>query len=213
MRFDRSWCTMQAAAPVAAGAATLVAALAAAPAAALTGEAPPAPPPAAASPTAATPLRVADLGWLAGTWEGTMGGDPIAEHWSAPADGEMVGVFRWRRERPLYEILVIEDGPEGPVMRLRHFGPGLVAWEEKEGAIVFRAVEHGPCSAVFAEEGDAEEATRVRYVREADGGLLIQVLEQRDGAESSLDFRFRPVGAPAAAPGCGGSGGGGSGSS
>jgi len=202
MRSDRPWCIM----PAAAVAAVLVAALAAAPAAAGAGDGPPAPPSAASPTTATAPLRVADLGWLAGTWEGTMGGAPIAEHWSAPEDGEMVGLFRWRRERPLYEILVIEDTPGGAVMRLRHFGPGLVAWEEKEGAVVFRAVEHGPCSAVFAEEGDAEEETRVRYAREADGGLLIQVLEQRDGAESSLDFRFRPVGAPATAPGCGGAG-------
>lgn len=202
MRSDRPWCTMSAAVPVTAVVAVLVTALAAAPAAAQAGEAPPAPP-AAASPTAAAPLRVADLGWLAGTWEGTMGGAPIAEHWSAAADGEMVGLFRWRRERPLYEILTIEDAPAGAVMRLRHFGPNLVAWEDKDGAVVFRAVEHGPCSAVFAEEDDAEEQTRVRYAREADGGLLIQVLEERDGAESSLDFRFRPVGAPTAAPGCG----------
>lgn len=203
MRFDRSRCTVLTAGSAAAVVAALVAALAAVPAAAAPGEAPPAAP-AAASPAAAAPLRVADLGWLAGTWEGTMGGDPIGEHWSAPESGEMVGLFRWRRERPLYEIIVIEDTPEGAVMRLRHFGPGLVAWEEKDGAVVFRAVEHGPCSAVFAEEGDVEEETRVRYAREADGGLLIQVLEERDGAESSLDFRFRPVAGTAAAPGCAG---------
>jgi hypothetical protein len=199
MRSDRPWCTISAAAIVA----VVVIALAAAPAAAQAGAAPPT----AAPSTAAAPLRVADLGWLAGTWEGTMGGDPIAEHWSAPVGGEMVGLFRWRRERPLYEVIVIEDTPAGAVMRLRHFGPNLVAWEEKDGAVVFRAVEHGHCSAVFAEEDDAEEQTRVRYAREADGGLLIQVLEERDGAESSLDFRFRPVGAPTAAPGRGGSGG------
>jgi hypothetical protein len=161
---------------------------------------------AAAAPAAeaapAAPLRVADLAWLAGAWRGTLGGAAIEEHWSAPAGGEMVGTFRWDREPPLYELLVLADAPEGAVMRLRHFGPGLVAWEEKEGAVVFRPVEHGPCWALFSEEGDEEEATRLRYAREEDGGLLIQVIERRDGADGSLDFRFRPVGPAAAAP-CG----------
>lgn len=156
------------------------------------------PPPAAEK----APLRVADLGWLAGAWRGTLGGAAIEETWSAPDGGEMLGMFRWDREPPLYELLVIADTPEGAVMRLRHFGAGLVAWEEKEGAVVFRPVDHGPCWALFAEEGDDEEETRLRYAREADGGLLIQVIERRDGADGSLDFRYRPAGPSAAAP-CG----------
>lgn len=158
--------------------------------------------PAAAPAAPAAALRVADLAWLAGTWRGAMGGHPIDEHWSAAEGGEMVGVFRWRRSRPMYELQTLEDTPEGAVLRIRHFGPGLVAWEEKDGAVVFRPVEHGPCWALFAEEGDAAEQTRLRYRREADGGLLIQVLETRDGAESSLDFRFAPVAGTAAAPEC-----------
>lgn len=211
MSLDRFWCAVPSAA--------LIAALAAAPAPARAGEAAPSgapvaaqggavpspatPPPAAAPPAAAAPLRVADLGWLAGAWRGTLGGHAIEEHWSAPEGGETIGMFRWDREPPIYELLLIEDAPEGAVMRLRHFGPGLVAWEEKEGALVFRPVEHGPCWALFAEEGDDEEATRLRYEREADGGLLIQLLERRDGAETSLDFRYRPVVGATAAPACG----------
>lgn len=152
--------------------------------------------------TPPAPLRVADLAWLAGTWRGTMGGHQVDEHWSAPVGGEMVGVFHWRRTRPMYEILTIEDTPDGAVLRLRHFGPGLVAWEEKDGAVIFRPVGHGRCWALFAEEGDAAEETRVRYRREAGGGLLIQVLENRDGAETSLDFRFAPVAGTLAAPEC-----------
>lgn len=190
MRSIRPWCIVPAA--------TLIAALAATPAAAQA-----APPAAeAAPPTAPGPLRVADLAWLAGPWRGTLGGAAIEEHWSAPDGGEMVGMFRWDRQPPIYELLLIADTPEGAVMRLRHFGPGLTAWEEKEGALLFRPVEHGPCWALFAEEGDDEERTRLRYAREPDGGLLIQVIERRDGADGSLDFRYRPADPAAAAP-CG----------
>jgi hypothetical protein len=166
-------------------------------------------PAAAPAPEAApaAPLRVADLGWLAGAWRGTLGGAAIEEHWSAPDGGEMLGMFRWDREPPIYELLLIADTPEGAVMRLRHFGPDLVAWEEKEGALVFRPVEHGPCWALFAEEGDEAERTRLRYAREDDGDLLIQVIERRDGADGSLDFRYRPVGPVAAAPACPSAGG------
>lgn len=213
MRCERSWWTIltaalalavpaaaqsadSTAAPPADSAATLPADPAATPPVAGTAT----PPATEAAPVA--PLRVADLGWLAGSWRGTLGGAAIEEHWSAPEGGEMLGMFRWDREPPIYELLLIEDAPEGVVMRLRHFGPGLVAWEEKEGALLFRPVEHGPCWALFAEEGDDEEATRLRYRREDDGGLLIQLLERRDGAETSLDFRYRPVAGAAAAPAC-----------
>jgi hypothetical protein len=212
MSLDRFWCAVLIAAltaPAAARAGEVAppgeVAPSAAPVATQGGEVPPpaAPPPAATPPAAASPLRVADLGWLAGAWRGTLGGAAIEEHWSAPDGGEMLGMFRWDREPPIYELLLIEDTPEGAVMRLRHFGPGLVAWEEKEGALLFRPVEHGPCWALFAEEGDIEEATRLRYRRVDDGGLLIQLLERRDGAETSLDFRYRPVDGGAAAPACG----------
>lgn len=150
-----------------------------------------------------SPLRVADLGWLAGAWRGTLGGDPIEEHWMAPDDGEMVGVFRWVREQPIYELLVIEDAPQGAVMRLRHFGPHLVAWEEKDAALLFRASGHGRCWALFAQEGDDEEQSRLRYRREAGGDLVIELIERRDGSDSSLVFRYRPLAAPGDATDCG----------
>jgi hypothetical protein len=153
------------------------------------------------------PLRVADLGWLAGAWRGTLGGDAIEEHWTAPDDGEMVGVFRWARRPPIYELLLLEDDPQGAVMRLRHFGPRLVAWEEQDAALVFRASGHGRCWALFREEGDDEEGSRLRYRREAGGDLVIELIERRDGGDSSLVFRYRPLAAPVDTAECGGPGG------
>ncbi|HEX2165235.1 MAG TPA: DUF6265 family protein [Thermoanaerobaculia bacterium] len=149
----------------------------------------------AAEAAAAAPLRVADLGWLAGSWRGSSGEAPIEEQWTAPDDGVMVGVFRWGRGEEMYEILLLEDTPDGVALRIRHFGPGLlVAWEEKDAPAVFRPVEHGDGWALFAEEGDDEEATRLLYRREADGGLTVRVIEKRGGEDAALDFAFRPLG-------------------
>lgn len=163
----------------------------------------PAVPPPVEAPAAAAPLRVADLAWLAGGWRGTMGEAPIEEHWTAPdGGGPMLGMFRWGMAREMYELTLLEDTPEGVVLRLRHFGPALDAWETGT-ANDFRPVEHGPCWVLFAEVDDEVERTRLRYARGDDGDLVVHFIEQRDGADRTMEFRFHPL-APAAVPaGCG----------
>ncbi|MGQ9814194.1 MAG: DUF6265 family protein [Candidatus Roseilinea sp.] len=84
--------------------------------------------------TSPAPLRatIDDLAWLAGSWYGHAGDDPIDEHWSAPAGGVMIGMFRWLKQGRLcmYEVLAIEpEASGGLVLRLKPFHEGLVAWE------------------------------------------------------------------------------------
>ncbi len=144
---------------------------------------PPAGPPAA---------KVADFSWIAGAWQGEIGGDFIDEQWSPPAGGAMLGTFRWIKKDGkvvVYELLALEPAGESVVLQLRHFKPGLVAWEDKEGAILFHLVSSRPGEAVF---DNRDPANPIRIVYRKQGEDLIALLERvENGKPSTLEFRYR----------------------
>lgn len=162
---------------------TLSLALAAAPS-------PAEPPPAsdAAPPSAAAP---ADLSWMAGHWRGEMGEDVIEEVWLPAAGGELLGMFRWLKggEVYLYELFTIEPGPDGPLLLLRHFDPGLVAWEEKGEPYRFEPVSVGEGEATFVRRANG---TLLTYRRRDDGGLEAVLVDDGDPAKTAT-FVYRRV--------------------
>lgn len=84
---------------------------------------------------AQTPPRdLNDLAFIAGTWKTTSEWGDMEEYWSKPMGNCMMCVYRCVKDGKIvfYELIVIEQTPSGPVMKLRHFNPGLVAWEEKD---------------------------------------------------------------------------------
>jgi hypothetical protein len=109
--------------------------------------------------------------WLAGRWVGEGLGGQIEEAWSEPAGGQMVGYFRLVREgRPaFYEIMLLEETEAGLRMRVKHFNPDFVGWEEKDAWATFEPVRSGPNELVFRSlsfrlEGEALiGAIRIRY--------------------------------------------------
>jgi hypothetical protein len=137
-------------------------------------------------------VTLADLDWLVGTWRGDKDGDRIEEAWFEPAAGAMLGAFRWLRgERVVvYELLALEGSAEGVVLLLRHFGPGLAAREERDGALAFDLVEARPGEVLFAGR-DPERPTRLGYRKGADGEL-VAVLERTRGGETTVEeFVYR----------------------
>lgn len=145
---------------------------------------------AAGSPPAEAPT-VADLAWIAGDWHGEKGGGAIEELWSAEGGGAMMGMFRWLSEDGvrLYEFLLIEDGPKGPLMRIKHFSPGLKGWEEKEESLEFHLTTHRPGYAVFEMDPEIED-TRLVYETTDDGGLTVRLIKTKDGAENVSEFQY-----------------------
>jgi hypothetical protein len=141
---------------------------------------------------AAPGVTVADLGWLAGCWRGAIGDEPVEEMWSTPEQGTMVGAFRWLGRRTLYEIMLFEDTAEGPVLRLRHFDPGLAPWEDGKDALVWRLVAAGERTATFRFGPDGT-GTPLVYRLEADGSLVIELTVQQAGKPVPLSFRLRPL--------------------
>ena len=86
---------------------------------------------------------VADLARLAGSWTGTGLGGVSEEIWSKPANGIMMGMYRLIKEdKPVfYEALWLIEENGTLIMRLKHFHPNLVGWEEKDKTVDFRFVK------------------------------------------------------------------------
>jgi hypothetical protein len=88
---------------------------------------------------------IEDAAWLSGRWVGTGLGGQMEEAWTPPVGGQMVGHFRyWRDGQPqFYEFLMMDVVEGGVRMRVKHFNPDMVGWEEKGGWVEFEPVSVG----------------------------------------------------------------------
>lgn len=140
-------------------------------------------------------LHAADidaLAWMAGSWYGAVDGDAYDEHWSLPAGGVMIGMFRWLKDGKvhMYELMAIEPEADGLALRLKHFHRGLAAWEEKDVVLTYPLIDLGENRATFA-KGGAFRSTQFVYRRDGPD-QLVAVQENRKGDERALfEFRYR----------------------
>jgi hypothetical protein len=141
-----------------------------------------------ADPGGSAPGRLVDLAWMAGHWIDESGGSLSEEIWAAPAADCMIGMWRYASEgKPrVFELLAIVQEDAGPVLRLRHFSPALVAREEKDTPVVLPLVKLEGREAVFEGQGSAG-AVRLTY-RQPDPNTLVGVLEKGTSRE---EFSFR----------------------
>ena len=138
-----------------------------------------------ASAQAPRPGLIGQAEWLAGRWVGEGLGGIVEEVWSPPRGGQMVGHFALFRDGApvFYELLLIDEQPDGLRMRVKHFNPDFTGWEERGGWHSFEPVAAAPGSLVF----------RGLALRLHDGQLLI-TLTMRDrgtGAVSDRLLRLR----------------------
>ncbi|MCC7387758.1 MAG: hypothetical protein IT431_03220 [Phycisphaerales bacterium] len=133
------------------------------------------------------------LAFLAGAWEAKdeAEGEQMREVWDMPRGDAMVGHFSIvaSGKAVLYELLVIELDETGPVMRLRHFGPGLEPWaSEAAGPLTMRLAELGERRAVFEDPARAFPR-RVVYTREGDRlGVLLEPAPDADREAITISF-------------------------
>lgn len=83
--------------------------------------------------------RIEDFEWLVGSWLGEGLGGTVEEIWSPARAGVMVGTFRLIKDDAVvfYEILTLSERDGRIQMRLKHFDPELVGWEEKADYVTF----------------------------------------------------------------------------
>ncbi|MBO6574952.1 MAG: hypothetical protein JJ896_06045 [Rhodothermales bacterium] len=77
--------------------------------------------------------------FLTGTWHGDGLGGTVDELWTAPAAGQMHGLFRLVRGGAisLSEHMVIDTAAGRPTLRVKHFSSDFEAWEAADEAVLF----------------------------------------------------------------------------
>jgi hypothetical protein len=127
------------------------------------------------------------VAWMEGAWKSNAGGVISEEHWTAPNENHMLGMYRMQKAGKVVftELLAMELSESGPVMYIRHFGPpGLIAREEKDAPVKMLLVKSEPNTAVF--ERDNKE-TVITYRREGD--TLTCVVERK--GRPALTFKMQ----------------------
>ncbi|MFZ1730524.1 MAG: DUF6265 family protein [Bacteroidota bacterium] len=133
--------------------------------------------------------HLSKLGFFIGHWRGEMKGGVIEEDWSAAEGDNMMGMFRLVKEGEgvFYEFMTIEAAGGKPVLRIRHFSQGLIAWEEKDNIDDYPLVELTASRAVFENE---DIATRLIYECPTTDALMITLETTQNGKKSQTVFSF-----------------------
>ena len=128
---------------------------------------------------------LADLAQLSGSWTGTGLGGVSEEIWSKPAGGVMIGLYRLIKEdKPVfYEMLWVVEQNGTLIMRLKHFHPNLVGWEEKDKTVDFKFVK---------KDGKRIYFSGLTFDFENDKDLTIYLaLRQKDGSAKEEVFKMK----------------------
>ncbi len=138
------------------------------------------------------PKTLVAVAWLAGHWQSPAGERAAAEeHWSTPAGGAMLGMFRLvSGGKPgVYELILIEEEADGVWMRLRHFRPQMVAQEQEP--IKLKLTSAANEKLVF-ENPDGSRPKRIIYTLVGDD-LIATVETERDDKTAGFSFKLRRV--------------------
>jgi hypothetical protein len=139
-----------------------------------------------------SPNKIESAKWLVGRWE-SVPGERVRceEHWSEPAAGGMVGMFRLiSGERVgVYELLLLEEEADGVWMRLRHFRPQMVAQEPEP--LKLKLASASAEKLVFENPGEGMPR-RIVYALAGDE-LTATVETAREGKPVAFTLKMRRV--------------------
>lgn len=129
-----------------------------------------------ATPGQAPPsARVADLAWMAGSWEGEGFGQRVREVYSPPIGGQMAGHFIMMNGNApgLYEFMMLAEVGGSIEYRVRHVNPDMTAWEERDRFVRFPLVAVEPGTWYFdgltIRRIDADTVEHLVRIRGRDG--------------------------------------------
>ncbi|TWR31325.1 hypothetical protein FPZ43_02285 [Mucilaginibacter pallidiroseus] len=107
---------------------------------------------------------VTSLAFMAGDWRLKHKWGDMQELWSAPYGDNVMGTFRCVKDGKVvfYEFMVVEQGPDVPVLKLRHFNKGSIGWEEKTKPLSMPAIDVSNNQAVFL---SIDKKVKITYER------------------------------------------------
>jgi hypothetical protein len=102
----------------------------------------------------------------------------------------MMGMFKYIKEGKdaLYEFLLIEQTDEGPLMRLKHFNPGFIGWEEKDKMYVYRITSFKTNFVTFRND---DSKTSISFHRISPGQMNVTLEQERDGELKNSLFVYK----------------------
>ncbi len=135
---------------------------------------------------ASPPASIGELAWLAGYWRGEGLGGRCEELWTEPIDGRMFGIFTLVKDEGLVfsEAMTLVERDGSLVLRVKHFTPDFVGWEEKDESVDFPLVRLGDQEAYF---------NGLTFRRNADGTLTAYLVLRSQGERTEHAFRFERV--------------------
>lgn len=131
---------------------------------------------------------IGDVAWLTGRWSGEGLGSVAEETWLPPAGDAMAGVFRLVGEDGVqfYEIVTLRVEAGSLVLRLKHFGPDLVGWEEREETVDFPLVARGDDTLWF-------DGLTMKRVSDDEMHIWVALGSEGDSEAQEAHFRYRRV--------------------
>jgi len=136
-------------------------------------------------PPAPVKATIADAAWLSGRWTGEGMGGRLDEGFADPVGGQMAGYFTLSRGgKPVFHEMILLIEHEGSLrLRVKHFGPDFIGWEEKDRFLDFPLVtlapgELGFRGMVFRRDGPDRMTLTIRF-KSADGAGRDEVLRYR----------------------------------
>jgi len=142
-----------------------------------------------AAPSDPNRVTLSDLSFVTGLWHAEWDGGLGEEHWGTPSGGSMIGTFRFVKngKAQFYELMLIEETPDGLVLRLKHFNAGLIGWEEKAQVYSYPLVKYGRGLAVFER---VEKKSRLTYQQRSKSTLSVLLEESHGDKQNIEEFRF-----------------------
>lgn len=125
------------------------------------------------------------LSWIAGCWEGAMGGGKTQEQWMKPEGDSMLGMSRTvvNGKTPFFEFLQIKRDGEDLV---------YIARPQGKEPTPFKLVKLNDSAAVF-ENLQHDFPQRIAYQRQIDGSLLAAIEGEEKGKPKRVEFPMQRV--------------------
>lgn len=130
-----------------------------------------------------------DLSLISGRWTLSHQWGEMEETWSEPQGNNMMCSYRCVKDGKVvfYEFMVIEQSDSVPVLKLRHFNPGSIGWEEKDKPLEYPLLSLTKKEAFF---GNA--SLKMGFIRHSPTAMSVTLEEQeKDGKWVKMSFDYK----------------------
>jgi hypothetical protein len=136
-------------------------------------------------------FKITELAFMAGDWKTSSDWGDMDELWSSPRGNCMMCTFRCVKDGKIvfYEFIVIEQNENDsvPVLKLRHFNPGSIGWEDKNNPYLFPLTVLKDQKAVFERK---DKKTIITYERLSKDTLKSVLVQEPGEKQKTTEFLY-----------------------